>query len=185
MIASQKEITLRTATGLELRARPIAHGDEPLLLDIFSHLSSESRYLRFHEPLDNASPELIEQVAKEIVESSVNRGFGLLAFADLPDQANAPIGGARYVKVSDGVAEVAITIRDDMQKCGIGRALLLELVRQARKEGISKLIAVVQAQNQAVLRLLRESPYPIKRSIRGGELFIEADIREKQEEAES
>jgi len=50
------------------------------------------------------------------------------------------------------------------------------LVRHARQEGIVRLIAVVQAQNQAVLRLLRESPYPIKRFIQGGEMFIEADI---------
>lgn len=179
MITSKTEPILHTATGLELRVRPISRGDEPLLLDIFRHLSSESRYLRFHEPLDNASPEYLSKLAEQIIETTVRRGYGLLAFVDLPDQANAPVGGARYVKVADDAAEVAITVRDDLQKYGIGRALLLELVQHARREGIIRLLAVVQAQNQAVLRLLRESPYPIKRFIQGGELFIEADIRPK------
>ncbi len=176
MIAQPRMYILKTHSGLRLRVRPLMRGDEPHLIDIFRHLSPDSIYMRFHEPMDQLNEELLAKMAADIVDVTINQGFGLLAFADLPERQDVAVGGARYVKISEDAAEVAVTVRDDMQKQGIGAGLLQMLARRARAAGIRRLVAVVQAQNRPVLRLLHESPYPVKRYLEGGEIFIEADI---------
>lgn len=176
MIDHPLTTSIETHAGLRLRIRPMAEGDEPILVDIFDHLGSDSRYMRFHEPLDGMSADQTQKWAEEILETTLDHGFGLLAFTDLPEQVDVPAGGARYVKVTADTAEVAISIRDDLQKQGIGASLLRLLAQQARTAGITKLIAIVQAQNRPVMRLLQDSPYPVKRYHEAGELFIEADI---------
>ena len=50
-----------------------------------------------------------------------------------------------------GAAEVAIAVDDEWQRRGIGRRLLTELVGRARAEGVTRLLAYVDAQNGPVL----------------------------------
>jgi len=152
--------------------------DTQNLVDIFEHLSPESRYLRFHEALTHASPKLVQETAAEFATMPAKKGKGWLAFADLPDQPCAPVGGVRYVRLEDepGVAEVALSVRDDLHGQGIGRELLQLLAKQAREEGLCKLTAIIQADNRAVLRLLSTAPIPIERKFEGGEIFMEADL---------
>jgi L-amino acid N-acyltransferase YncA len=64
-------------------------------------------------------------------------------------------------------AEVIITVRDDYQKKGIGRELLLRLISLARAQGVTGLTAQVLADNVAMLRLLR-SLEGIEYDIQGG-----------------
>jgi len=152
--------------------------DTQNLVDIFEHLSPESRYLRFHEALTHASPQLVQETAAGFATMPAEKGKGWLAFADLPDQPCAPVGGVRYVRITDepGVAEVALSVRDDLHGQGIGREMLQLLVKQARTEGLCKLTAIIQADNRAVLRLLSAAPIPIERKFEGGEIFMEANL---------
>ena len=152
--------------------------DTQNLVDIFEHLSPESRYLRFHEALTHASSQLVQDTAAEFATMPAEKGRGWLAITDLPDQPCAPVGGVRYVRLADDpeVAEVALSVRDDLHGQGIGRALLQLLAKQARSEGLRKLTAVVQADNRAVLRLLSAAPIPIERRLEGGEIYMEVDI---------
>lgn len=180
MIGLSLKNTFTTSSGLSLRIRPIQAGDEPLLIHVFQHLSSDSIYMRFHEPLKAASSTKIKALAADIVDKSLHDGFGLLAFVDLEDDGEVPIGGARYVRLDERTAEAAVTVRDDMQGHGVGSLLLSLLVEQARREGIEKLVAVVQAQNRAVLKLLRKAPFPFNHNLEGSELYIEVDISKEQ-----
>ena len=170
--------TFEAKNGLLVWIRPMRPDDTQNLVDIFAHLSPESRYLRFHEALTHASSHLVHDTAAGFATMPAEKGKGWLAFADLPDQPCAPVGGIRYVRLADepGVAEVALTVRDDLHGQGIGRELLYLLAKQARTEGIRKLTAIVQADNRAVLRLLSAAPIPIKRNFKGGEIYMEADL---------
>jgi RimJ/RimL family protein N-acetyltransferase len=170
--------TFRTKTGLLVSIRPLRPDDTQNLVDIFEHLSPDSRYLRFHEALNNPTNEFIQEKAEEMATIPEKKGKGWLAFADLPDQPCAPIGGVRLVRLPEttDAAEVALTVRDDLQGQGIGRELLELVIKQAREEDIRRLIAVVQAGNRAVLKLLGDTPYPISRSLKSGEVYVEADI---------
>ena len=169
----------QTDDGVWVRVRPMRTDDAPHLIDIFEHLSPQSRYLRFHEPLDSPDPQLVEQTAAEIAKITAKKGHGWLAFADLPEQPNAPVAGARWVRVDGDVAEIALTVRDDMQRKGIGRELLRLAALDAYAAGIRRLIAILVATNQPVLRLLQRSPFPTKRVYRSGELYVEVDLTEE------
>lgn len=167
--------TISAKNGLLVEVRPIQPDDAPNLIDLFEHMGSESRYLRFHQTLDNPSPRRVRREAEQIVKPEPHK-FGLLAFADLPDQLHAPIGGARYVGVGEGVAEVAISVRDDMQRKGIGTQLMKLLIEKARARGIRRLVADVKNNNKGVWRLLEGLEVPMKRTIEGVYSLIEIDL---------
>ncbi len=72
-----------------------------------------------------------------------------------------PISGeglavARYIRSNENaeVAEVAVTVADDWQGRGLGRALLDRLTYRARREGVRRFTALVQSDNRASLLLL-------------------------------
>ena len=177
-MSSQCPHTFQAKNGLPVWIRPMRADDTDNLIDIFEHLSPESRYLRFHEPLISPDPELVRREASRMATTPPHRGRGWLAFADLPDQPCAPIGGARYVRLSEGAttAEVALSVRDDLQNQGIGKELLRLLLEEAQADGIETLIAIVQANNRAVMNLLAESPFPVERSTRRGETYVKVRL---------
>jgi GNAT superfamily N-acetyltransferase len=66
-------------------------------------------------------------------------------------------GVGRYiVPVDGGCPEFAITVLDEMQNRGVGRALLEALVSVARSDGLEELCFETQADNAAVRRFLGE-----------------------------
>ncbi len=169
--------TFHTRTGRRVWVRTITGAeDAPYLVDIFAHLSPQSRYMRFHEPLDDPDPAVVLAKAREIAENAPLQGRGWLAFVHRGRQPKVAVGGVRWVRLQPDVAEIALTVRDDFQEQGIGRELLRLVALDARAAGIKKLIAVYQGANQAVSQLLSHSPVPMQRVIHAGEIFIEADL---------
>jgi RimJ/RimL family protein N-acetyltransferase len=71
------------------------------------------------------------------------------------------VGGARYVVVSPGNAEVAFAILDDYQGQGIGTALMHHLGVIARQAGLREMIAEVLPENAAMLKVLAGSGFPL------------------------
>jgi GNAT superfamily N-acetyltransferase len=98
--------------------------DVPHLLDIFHHLSVESRYLRFNLPLADPDPAWLQKEAERMADVPPDQGGAWLAFVDLPEEGQTCIGGVRYIYVGNKKAEVALTVRDDLQGLGIGTAML-------------------------------------------------------------
>jgi len=174
MNKSQHHFT--TKTGLQVRVRPLYPDDAPFLIDLFAHLGPESRYLRFHQALATIPPHQAMGEATTLTYTTWRHGQGWLAFADLPDEPDAPVGGVRWIRTNGDVAEMALTVRDDMQGQGIGSELLRFAVEQARVQGIRTMTAVVQAGNHAIQRLLSASPWPVHRTIHAGEMFVEVDL---------
>ena len=146
------------------------------LVAIYKHLSEESLYQRFREPAANLPPQRVLEEARALAEAGYTRGQGLLAFALMPSGARIPVAGARYIRITPHQAEVAITVRDDFQKKGIGAELLRQLVLLARDEGIRELTANISSNNRAVLQLMNNMPYPQKRERFGTEMTITFDI---------
>lgn len=169
----QNEFSL--ADGTRLRFRPITANDTPHLLDIFSNLSAQSRYQRFIAPVDSVPEERVAQIASQMVADTVERGKGVLAFVEIDGKETA-VGGARYFREAEGErsAEFAITIRDDHQHRGLGKLLLDELIRQAKRNGIRRLTGLALADNVGLWKLVEHTGYPVTRHSQQGE--IEFDI---------
>jgi len=163
-----------TRDGMAVRIRRMTNDDTRYLVDIFKHMGADSRYHRFHQPTAHLDDDFVWDEAQHIADL-YNAG-GLLAFADLPDQSDAPIGGARYVMTGGGRAETAVSIRDDVQRMGIGSHLLKLIAKEARLAGVETLIATIQNDNRAIWCTLKHLPHPLKRVQDGTISEIEIDL---------
>jgi nucleotide-binding universal stress UspA family protein/GNAT superfamily N-acetyltransferase len=143
----RKTITLRD--GARATLRPIAPEDKPLLVAIFERLSEESRYRRFFTPMNELSPAELDY----FVDIDHEDHEAIIAIDPSSGEA---LGVARYVRSKEDaeVAEVAVTVADDWQGRGLGRALLDRLTYRARREGVRRFSALVLTDNPGALGLL-------------------------------
>ena len=131
--------------------RPIAPEDAPLVAASFERLSKESRYRRLFTHKETLSEEEIAYLV------NVDHHDHEAIIAIDPSNGDA-LGVARYIR-SDAdpeVAELAVTVADDWQRRGLGRALLARLTYRARREGIRKFSAFVMTENPGAVKLLRD-----------------------------
>jgi nucleotide-binding universal stress UspA family protein/RimJ/RimL family protein N-acetyltransferase len=166
--ARGKTVTLRD--GTRVRLRPIAPEDKPVLAASFDRLSEESRYRRFFMSKKKLSAAELDYLVdvdhtnhEAIVAVEAASGEGL--------------GVARFVRSTDDPesAEVAVTVADDWQGRGVGRALLERLTYRARREGIRRFSAVVLADNQASVALL-EGVGETRRTFAPGEVELVIEL---------
>lgn len=165
-----------TRDGLLVRVRPEEEGDTPYLVDLFNRLSADSRYLRFSKSMVDPDPERVRAEAERLAHLGPPQEMAWLAFADLPDQYNAPVGGVRYSMNGPDSAELAISVRDDLQRRGIGSELLKFACAQARQQGIRTLTALFRSENKAIWALVRHSPFPATTVVNGSEISLTIDL---------
>jgi nucleotide-binding universal stress UspA family protein/GNAT superfamily N-acetyltransferase len=143
----RRTITLRD--GARLTLRPLTPDDKPLLVASFERLSEQSRYRRFFTTVNVISPAQLDYLVN--VDHSDHE-----AIIAIEPSSGEALGVARYIRSEDDPesAEVAVTVADDWQGRGLGRALLDRLTYRARQEGVHRFTALVQADNPASLGLL-------------------------------
>lgn len=171
--------SFETKTGLTVWLRPIRPTDAAHLVELFEHLGAESRYQRFQLAATAPKEELIWREARRLAAIDPEKGMGWLAFIADPQDPNqfVPIGGMRYMMVEAGLAEASLTVRDDMQRQGIGTRLMIYMLTYARQQGVERMMAMIQRANLGMWRLLDHSPVPFKRTPEGNYTHIELDLR--------
>src|SRR4051794_16559594 len=149
--------------GGTLRLRPPAAADADAVLRFLEELSERSAYLRFHG---------IRRLDRAVVESLLEPDWdetGSLA-GWLGDRV---VGLANYVRLRDPVAaEVAFVVADDEQGRGIGTRLLEQLATRAAETGISRFVAEVMAENQAMLSVFAGAGFDVVRELEHGEVEV-------------
>lgn len=168
--------TIETHGGPALRVRREQYDDGPTLVELFSALSPTSRYLRFSKAMDNPDPERVRREAERLAKLGPPVDTAWLAFADLPEQAAVAVAAVRYVRTEPGKAELALAVRDDWQRRGIGSALLLFACSHAQQDGVQRLTATFRSENKAIWALLRRSPYPVTWELEGPEVDAVIDL---------
>ncbi len=140
-------------SGRTLTIRPITPASKPLIAAAMARLSPESIRRRFHAP----RRELSELELHRLTALDGWNQYALGACA--PDAAGTleGVAVARFARTApDGdTAEIAITVVDALQRHGIGKALLLQIVEAAVARGIRRLHAGVLPDNAPVIALLR------------------------------
>ncbi len=167
MKVKEKIITFHSRNGHLIRVRPLGFDDAPLLVNIFEHMTPDSRYRRFHQSLDHVHPHRIQQEAINIAQADSDNNWGLIAFTDLDNQPDVPVGAVRLVRTAPLEAEVAISIRDDLQNQGIGTQLMHMLAETARDIGLERLVADIQNDNPAIWHVFNNLPFAIQRQSEG------------------
>ena len=146
MIAGDPEPT-RLRDGSTVLIRPIAPEDRDRMRSGFEQLSERSRYMRFQ----GAMPTISDEQLSYLTEVDHHDHEALVAIDPTTEQG---IGVARFVRVSDEVAECAVVVADDWQGRGVATQLLDRLVERAHEEGVKRFTALVLAENADALRLL-------------------------------
>jgi acetyl coenzyme A synthetase (ADP forming)-like protein len=153
--------------GGTLRLRPPTAADADAVLAFLERLSERSLYLRFHG---------IRRVDRALAESPLDPDWvetGSLA-GWLDDRV---VGIANYVRLRNpSAAEAAFVVADDEQGRGIGTRLLEQLAARAAETGITRFVAEVMAENQAMLSVFTGAGFDVVRELEHGEVEVSFPI---------
>jgi len=150
--------------GSTVRVRPVQSSDEEKLVVLLQSLSEQDRWFRFFAPTKDSV--LAAEARREL---TLGRAFGLVACSGADERI---VGHAFYAMLDEERAEVAFTIANDFQGRGLGTILLGQLADVAASNGIHIFEAEVTASNHAMLRVFRESGFPIDVSASAGQLHV-------------
>jgi acyl-CoA hydrolase/GNAT superfamily N-acetyltransferase len=141
-----------TRTGLSIFLRPVRISDEPLLKEFFYSLSDESLYRRFA----SARKDMHHSRIQEFVTVDLSRDVVILGLV-FRDGREHLIGFAQYSRNErDRLAELAVVVRDDYQRQGVGTLLHSYMTDLARKSGITGFTAEVLEDNLPALKLIEK-----------------------------
>ena len=137
-------LTLRD--GSQVTVRPVTEHDEPALRSFLEGLCLEARRMRFFSVACDM------RIAAHWAAHTDPRHYGLLAH----DDSGTLVGHATYIKLDDTHAEVAIEVADHLHGQGLGTLLIERLAIAAERRGVTHFVAVVLAENKAMLDVFRE-----------------------------
>jgi GNAT superfamily N-acetyltransferase len=145
-----------TRLGEEITIRFLEEGDTELLVDMFQRLSPESTRLRFHLYTTRIPEQRVWQEAKVLTRPDQCK-MAIVATVREDDGLDHAVGVAHFARRTpdDKEAEVAIVVRDDYQRKGLGKYLLKILARQARKRGVTHFSAWILAENIRLMKLIK------------------------------
>ena len=177
----ESDIVLRDGSTVHVRASTTE--DVPRLRDFLGSLSDESRWFRFFSGGVN-----LDAAARGAANPE---GLSLVA---LRGSEGAVIGHGVYIREPSGHAEVAFAVADAWHAHGIATVLLAHLAHAACAEGIETFTATVLAENYRMLRVFRDSGFPVTTRRSEGSIEIElptslstdarARFEERQREAD-
>jgi L-amino acid N-acyltransferase YncA len=136
----------RLADGGLALLQPLERGAEAPVLAVFDGLSPRSRELRFLTGV----PRLTKHMLAALTDVDDCRHVAWVALVD-----GRPSGIARYVRVSDDTAELAVEVVDAQQRRGLGLLLLDTVTTLAQANGVRRVTAIVDPENRASVQLLR------------------------------
>ena len=132
-----------------LPARRLTPDDSVAVADMFLRMSDESRRRRFL----SAKPYLTEKDLSYFTEVDHATCEAVAAL----DQDGRIIGVAQYAaRQPGGTADIAVVVVDEYQGRGIGRALTGAIMRCARANGYSRLVATTLWENAAARALFAD-----------------------------
>jgi len=140
------------ADGTRVLIRPLIYSDRRRLAEGYALLSAESRRLRFFAAPDELSDEDLEY----LTNLDYRDHFAWAAFGiDSPGSPGLAV--ARYIRDTNHptTAEAAVTVLDEYQHRGLGTLLLLMLVDEASRNGITSFVNYVMWENEELLDELR------------------------------
>lgn len=146
--AAKYDVPLDAGAAIGLRL--IEPQDKEALRRAFHRFSPGSRDRRLLSPTDTLS----ERMLRYLTEVDHSHHEAVVAFDPVADDL---VGVARYVRWQDraDAAEAAVAIATDWRGRGLGTALLEVLAGRARQEGIARFTAVLLAENDEVMELMR------------------------------
>ncbi len=158
----EADVVLRD--GSTVHVRPARPEDWPALLEFYRSLSLEARTFRFFSPAVN-----LEAAARRDCQIDYVNSFTLIATAG-PEQR--VIGVASYFRVDTDRAEVGFAVADAYRGRGLGTILLGHLAEVAAANGINVFEAVVMPTNYEMIKVFRDSGFPVEVRLAPDEIYV-------------
>jgi RimJ/RimL family protein N-acetyltransferase len=154
-----------TRDGYRLQVRLISAADAPRLLELFERLSPETRRRRFHYDPDRLPDKQKQGLARHMADVDNHTQEGAVLAIDVDPSGREQIVGvarlARPAKQPESpIAEAAIVVRDDFQGRGVATELLWRMVLLAKQMKVQTILAQIEADNTAAIRVFRELDLP-------------------------
>ena len=154
---------------LTVDTRPVQPDDLGRFVRLWARLSPETRYRRFHAPVDRLPMTAVRRL--------------VLVDHDLREAVVAVVGGevvgvARYDRspADPASAEFAVVVEDGWQGVGVGRQLLRDVLDRAARSGVRRVTATVQPDNERVVRLVRRLLPRATVELDGGVLTVSSPL---------
>ena len=143
--------------GTDLTIRPIRPEDAEIEQAFVRALSTESKYFRFMDVLQ----ELSQSMLVRFTQIDYDREMALIAVLER-DEQEQELGVCRYVASADGQScEFALVVADEWQNKGIGNKLMNCLFDAARAKGIKVMEGEVLTTNRSMLELVRRLGFEV------------------------
>jgi len=143
--------------------RPIMPEDETLLVKFHSTLSDKSVFLRYLQPIMLQDRVMHERLAR-ICHVDYDREIALVA--EKTDEAGERqiMGIVRMSKIhgKSDEARLSILIGDPYQGIGLGGELISRAVDVARSENISRMSAILTADNRVMIHIFQKVGFEIR-----------------------
>lgn len=154
------EIYRTTETGLRIFFRPIKINDEPLIKDFFYSVSDQSLYRRFMQVCKGMSHERLQECYLKTCY-----GQEVIILAIIEEHGRPFVVGIGQYAINKKVmtAELALVVRDDYHKKGIGYELLSYLTFLASKQGILGFTGEALVENTPIFNLFTKAGFNIKK----------------------
>lgn len=158
--AKQDELATETTIAGELvKIRPIGSDDLKIESDFVERMSPTSRHFRFLGGLGS----LPESELKELCDIDYENRMAFIATV-VKDGEEQEIAVARYVRDADGGAcESAVTVADEWQHHGLGKAMMNKLIEYSRSNGEKALYSIDLANNSYMHKLANDLGMSAKR----------------------
>lgn len=160
---------LRDGRAVEIRA--LKPDDRTALLAAVGRIGVQSLYRRFFG--------VKRHFTDQEVDFFVNIDFiNHVALVAVVEEGGRPTiaGGARYVVVQPGIAEVAFAVVDQYQGQSIGAALMRHLTTIARQAGLTTFVADVLPSNAPMLKVFENSGLPMRAKRESGTVSVSLQI---------
>jgi acetyltransferase len=160
-LITQQTLRNGDVAGQPWELRPIRPEDAQALQVFIRGLSLEARYMRFISALRELTPRMLQRYTQ--IDYDREMAFVATLPNPLRPQAERIIGMSHYLLQGDGKsAEYALVVCDDMQRQGIGAALMRALEVSAVEKGLQVLEGYVLGGNEAMLGLMRYLGYSVE-----------------------
>ena len=154
--------------GGEYTVRPIHPDDAQMLQTLVHELSPESRYFRFVSSMTSLPPSMLARFTlidydREMALVAVVRQRVIAADGEAVETERI-VGVSRYITNPDQTScEFSLVVADDFNGKGLGSRLMESIMDVARDKGLAEIEGLVLANNDGMLKLMRNLGFSIKR----------------------
>ena len=172
-------LAFQARDGRAYTLRRVTPADAGRLAEFLSRLSQQTRWLRFMTPRP-FSPELVRAEVARIVAGGAGSYVTLIVTESHDGEAAVAVAELACDHDS-ATGEIAVVVRDDAQRKGIGGLLMRQLVQIAQERGLTHLHSDMFAENYPMRHLLRGLGLPSTTTIHSGEMHVIIGMPQREE----